>query len=76
MATNWSALLVGQLEFYWDFHLRPRLEGLTDEEYLWAPAEPSWTVHPGPDGKIVIDEGPQPSPLPITTIAWRMVHIG
>jgi hypothetical protein len=76
MATNWGALLVGQLEFYWDFHLRPRLEGLTDEEYLWAPAEPSWTVHPGPDGKIVIDEGPQPSPLPITTIAWRMVHIG
>jgi hypothetical protein len=76
MATNWGAVLVGQLEFYWGFHLRPRLEGLTDEEYLWAPAEPSWTVHPGPGGKIAIDGGPEPSPPPVTTIAWRMVHIG
>ena len=70
-------LLIGQLEFYWDFHLRPRLEGLTDDEYLWAPAEPSWTVHPDADGKIVMDrEWPEPSPPPITTIAWRLVHIG
>jgi hypothetical protein len=37
-------LLIGQLEFYWDVHLRPRLDGLTDEEYLWEPAQPSWTV--------------------------------
>jgi DinB superfamily len=70
-------LVIGQLEFYWDFHLRPRLEGLTDAEYQWAPAEPSWTVHPDATGRVVVDhEYPEPSPPPITTIAWRMVHIG
>lgn len=34
-------------------------------------------MHLGPDGSIVIDqEWPEPSPPPITTIAWRLVHIG
>jgi hypothetical protein len=70
-------LLIGQLEFYWDIHLRPRLEGLTDEEYQWAPVQPSWTVHPGEDGKAVFDlEYPEPAPVPVPTIAWRLVHIG
>ena len=70
-------LLISQLEFYWDVHLRPRLDGLTDAEYLWEPAKPSWTVHPDATGKIVIDtEDPVPDPPPITTIAWRMVHVG
>ncbi|MEV8372085.1 DinB family protein [Kribbella sp. NPDC056861] len=69
-------LVIGQLEFYWDFHLRPRLEGLTDEEYQWAPAQPSWTVHPDSNGKVVVDgEASPPSPLPVPTIAWRLVHI-
>ena len=70
-------LLIGQLEFYWDFHLRPRLEGLTDAEYQWAPAEPSWTVHSDATGKVVVDqEWPEPVPPPVPTIAWRLVHIG
>lgn len=70
-------LLISQLEFYWDVHLRPRLDGLTDAEYLWEPAKPSWTVHPDATGKFVIDtEDPVPDPPPITTIAWRLVHIG
>lgn len=69
-------LVIGQLEFYWDFHLRPRLEGLTDEEYQWAPAQPSWTVHADASGQVVFDvEDPEPSPPPVTTIAWRLVHI-
>ena len=29
--------LVGQLDGYWTNPARPRLEGLTDEEYLWEP---------------------------------------
>jgi hypothetical protein len=29
MTVDWGALLVGQLEFYWDAHLRPRLAGPT-----------------------------------------------
>ncbi|ADB32031.1 hypothetical protein Kfla_2966 [Kribbella flavida DSM 17836] len=70
-------LLIGQLEFYWDVHFRPRLDGLTDAEYLWEPAQPSWTVHPDGAGRIVMDqEVPEPSPAPVTTIAWRLVHIG
>jgi hypothetical protein len=77
MTMTWGSLLVGQLEFYWDVHLRPRLDGLTDDEYLWAPAEPSWTVRPGPDGGFVVDQQwPEPSPPPVPTIAWRIVHIG
>jgi hypothetical protein len=56
--------------------LRDRLEGLTDEEYLWEPAGDVWTVHPNPDGTargdwgVLFDEPP-----PVTTIAWRIGHI-
>ncbi|RJQ69568.1 DinB family protein [Pseudonocardiaceae bacterium YIM PH 21723] len=38
MRVDWQKMLVGQLEFYWDVHLWPRLEGLTDSEYFWEPA--------------------------------------
>jgi len=32
MTVQGGPVLVGQLEFYGDVHLRPRLEGLSDEE--------------------------------------------
>ncbi len=74
---DWGSLLRGQLEFYWDVHLRPRLSGLTDEEYLWEPVPGCWSVRQGPDGGYRADGGwPEPSPPPVTTIAWRIVHIG
>jgi DinB superfamily len=74
---DWGALLVGQLEFYWDVHLRPRLDGLTDEEYLWEPVDGAWSVRRAEDGGYKLDGWqPEPSPPPVTTIAWRMVHIG
>lgn len=77
MSVDWVKLLAGQLEFYWDAHLRPRLDGLTDEEYFWEPVEGCWSVRRGPDGRYAIDHtSPAPSPPPFTTIAWRMVHIG
>jgi hypothetical protein len=70
-------LVIGQLEFYWDFHLWPRLQGLTDAEYLWEPAEGAWSVRPDDTGRIVVDyEDPTPDPPPLTTIAWRLVHVG
>ncbi len=53
-----------------------RLEGLTDEEYLWAPAPDSWSLVPDDTGKLrmkwglIFDE-----PAPMTTIAWRYTHI-
>ena len=73
----WRDLLLDQLSFYWDAHLWPRLEGLTDAEYLWEPASPAWSVRPGPDGVPRLEqEVPEPEVPPVTTIAWRMVHVG
>jgi hypothetical protein len=77
MEFDWGRLIVGQLEFYWDVHLRPRLDGLTDEEYLWEPVKDAWNLRRRPDGGYDIDDGPPPdkdSP-PVTTIAWRMMHV-
>ncbi len=72
---DWGDLLIGQLAFYWDMHLRPRLDGLTDEEYFWEPVPGSWTVRPDADGNYRADLGPETDPPPVTTIAWRMMHI-
>ena len=76
MEFSWGKLLVDQLEFYWDFHLLPNLEGLTDEEYFWEPVPGCWSVRPGGDGVFVMDGRlPGSPPPPLTTIAWRMMHI-
>jgi hypothetical protein len=75
MEVNWGQLIVGQLEFYWDVHLRPRLDGLTDAEYLWEPAENCWSLRQRADGSYTLDS-PSPSPSPVTTLAWRMMHVG
>jgi hypothetical protein len=76
MAYAWGPQLVGQLEYYWDAHLRPRLDGLTDHEYFWEPAPGCWNVRRDTDGRFVADEAwPPPEPPPVTTIAWRMMHI-
>jgi hypothetical protein len=74
---DWGALIIGQLEFYWTVHLRPRLDGLTDEEYFWEPVDGCWSVRPGADGRFVPD-GPwtRADPPPFTTVAWRMLHVG
>ena len=34
---DWTGQLVEQLEWHWHGQLRPRLDGLTDEEYRWEP---------------------------------------
>lgn len=71
-----GAVLVGQLEFYWEAHLRPRLEGLTDEEYFWEPVEGCWTLRRSRVGVYVMDgRWPEPSPPPVTSIAWRLMHV-
>ncbi|HJU01545.1 MAG TPA: DinB family protein, partial [Actinomycetes bacterium] len=77
MPLDWGRVLAGQLEFYWDFHLWPRLEGLTDEEYFWEPVDGMWSLRPGPDGAMTVDGAgePEPTPPPVTTIAWRLLHI-
>ncbi len=73
----WIALLAEQLHFYWTVHLRPRLDGLTDDEYLWEPGPGAWSLRPGDDGSWRLDGSPlEPPTPPVTTIAWRAVHIG
>jgi hypothetical protein len=66
-----------QIEWWWSTIFRPRLEGLTDEEYLWEPVEGCWSLHPADDGSVTYDfDWPPPEPTPVTTIAWRLCHIG
>ena len=69
--------LTSQLDWYWEAMFRPRLEGLSDDEYFWEPAPGCWSVRPVGDGRYEMDrERPAPDPPPLTTIAWRMCHIG
>lgn len=84
-------VLIDQIEFHMREFMRPRLEGLTDEEYFFDPSGDGdiWTVHrrtpdgetpptsiQGGSGEMVIDfEVPEPDPAPLTTIAWRLGHV-
>jgi hypothetical protein len=73
---EWTKELADQLDWHWTKQLRPRLDGLTDDEYLWEPVKDAWTVHPGPDGNTTVDFAyPPPDPEPVTTIAWRLGHL-
>ncbi|CAG7641745.1 DinB family protein [Actinacidiphila bryophytorum] len=62
------------------FRLFERLEDLTDAEYHWAPVSDRISVRPGDDGVFcVATPFPESSPEasdPLTTIAWRIWHIG
>lgn len=84
-ALTWNGLLLDQLDWHWQRQLRPRLEGLTDDEYLWEPVDGSWNVRPRGTSTAPIQAGggpftidwayPEPVPAPVTTIAWRIGHI-
>jgi hypothetical protein len=85
MAFDIETDLLEQLVWHWEHQARPRLDGLTDEEYFWEPGEGCWNVrHRGTShaplavgsGAYTIDFAyPEPSPAPVTTIAWRLGHI-
>lgn len=82
---DWNRTLREQWEFHWDHQLRPRLDGLTDDEYFWSPVPGAWSVRPrgtstapvqGSAGDFTIDFAfPEPDPTPFTTIAWRLGHV-
>lgn len=84
-AVDWHQQLVEQLQWHWDGQLRPRLEGITDDEYHWEPVPDSWDVRPRSDSSAAIQPGsgdwtcdfatPEPVPAPVTTIAWRIAHL-
>lgn len=78
MDMDWNAELRAQLETHWTAQLRPRLDGLTDEEYFWEPAPGAWNVRRTSgdgDGFMVDFSIPPPDPPPVTTIAWRLGHL-
>lgn len=77
--------LVEQIDWHWQNQARPRLDGLTDDEYFWQPVANCWNVRrraphsaepqPG-SGPFTVDFAwPEPVPAPVTTISWRLVHI-
>lgn len=77
-------LLVEQLDWHWTNQARPRLDGLTDAEYLWEPVPGCWSIRPRSEvgvagvgaGDAVVDFAPDPGdPAPVTTIAWRLAHV-
>ena len=66
---------LGLLDYVWP-RIRGRLDGMTDDEYLWEPVSGCWSVRPGPSGKWEAErEDPSPVPPPVTSIAWRTWHI-
>ena len=83
---DWNRALREQWEFHWNHQVRPRLDGLTDDEYFWSPVPDAWSVRPrdsdGPTrhrfgaGEFRIDHAfPVSGPAPFTTIAWRLGHV-
>jgi hypothetical protein len=82
---DWTSQLLEQLTWHWDGQARPRLDGLTDDEYRWEPAPDAWSIRPRAEartanaaggGDLVADfEFPEPDPTPVTTIAWRLGHL-
>ena len=85
MSVDWNAELVDQLEWHWDHQLRPRLDGLTDEEYFWQPVPGCWTVSRRGESAAPMSLGageftrdyamPPHDREPVTTIAWRLAHL-
>jgi hypothetical protein len=82
---DWNRALREQWQFHWDHQLRSRLDGLTDDEYLWSPVPGAWSVRARGRstapmqvgaGDLLIDYAfPTPVPATFTTIAWRLGHV-
>ena len=72
-----------QLEQTWRF-AQESLSGLSDEEYFWEPVAGCWSVRRRAEARtelvwgkgawVVENAWQPPSPPPITTIAWRLMH--
>src|SRR5215467_7254922 len=85
MDIDWNAELVDQLESHWQHQLRPRLDGLTDDEYFWQPVRGCWTISRRGQssapvslggGEFTMDYAQPPHDRePVTTIAWRLAHL-
>lgn len=64
-----------QFDLAWaltDLHL----SALTGDDFLWAPADLVWTLHPDATGGWVADWAEsEPDPIPVPTIGWLTWHI-
>jgi DinB superfamily len=71
--------LITAFDYVWA-RLAGRLSGLTDEEYFWEPVPGCWSLRQDEHGRWRLDGGggggPAPDPAPVTTIAWRLGHLG
>lgn len=81
---DWTTEVLDQIETHWQERLRPRLAGLTDEEYFWEPVPECWSVRRRGESTAPLawgsseftwDYGPDTTPPPVTTIAWRLGHL-
>ena len=76
-----DAMLLSELldtyDYVWGRLLR-RVEGLGDAEYLWEPVVGCLSVRRLDGGITYCEPGvwPELEPSPVTTIAWRICHIG
>lgn len=85
MTIDWNRELADQLDWHWQNQARPRLSGLTDAEYLWEPVDGCWSVRHRDAVRAGLGHGagehrleftwPEPTPPPVTTIAWRLAHL-
>ncbi|WP_029117816.1 DinB family protein [Mycobacterium sp. URHB0044] len=67
--------VVDQFDLIWalaDLHLT----ALTEDDFLWEPAEVSWSVRPDAMGVWRPDwSDAEPDPIPVPTIGWLSWHI-
>jgi hypothetical protein len=85
ISVPWNTQLLDQLDWHWTNHLRPRWDGMSDEEYFWEPVAGCWNVRRAGEGGAPVQAGsgefrcdyavPEPDPAPVTTIAWRLAHL-
>ena len=75
MTRELTPVMVTVLDEAWT-RLADRLDGLAEAEYLWEPVAGCWSVRPVGGQWLVDRPEPAPDPAPVTTIAWRMWHIG
>jgi hypothetical protein len=85
MDIDWNTELLSQLEWHWEHQLRPRLDGLTDDEYFWEPVAGCWNVRRRGESTAPIAAGtgayavdfamPPHDTEPVTTISWRLAHV-
>jgi hypothetical protein len=68
------ASVLANLDFRWNALIRSRLEGISDDEYLWEPVAGGLSVHPDAAGVYTLDPVGR-TEFPLGNIAWRMGHL-